>query len=191
MAGLQLLKGVLHCLAHTRLKTLLSSDETTLQQFMTTMTGICELTRPDALLHIEYGTHDVVDDNALTNRRRQWREFKNLPNDTAVECVTSICQILGRSNAADILFAYAMDEFVRNTIDCNNVLVLMQLLLNGGGWGEAHRLHACLTELQRSVHWHLDEQATRTTEMKMAEVLLCIYILFCKLNAFPFLVWTK
>lgn len=189
MAGLLLLKGLLQCLAHTRLKTVLSINDT-LDQFMGILLGMCELTRPECLLQNEYSTRDIIGADESANRQ-QWRESKNLTNESVLDCVPKICEILGRSNSADILFAYAMDLFVQNTIKCNDVLVFLQLLLNGGGWGETHRLRACLEEILRPIHWDLDEQASRHTQMKMAEVSIHLFRIVFDYFLFLYLVWSK
>lgn len=167
LAALQLLKGVLQYLAGKSLKIILTCPDT-MEQFLYVLLFICELDRPLDLLHEEHALRSV--DDSIESLKLPWKQFKNLQNDSLVQCFSEICRILGRSAAADLIFYHSMELFVTSTKHCNQLLVLFQFMLAIDGWGETGRCTVCLDELMSNKHWDLDVRANQTTSLKMAEV---------------------
>lgn len=167
LAALQLLKGVLQYLAGKSLKIILTCPDT-MEQFLHVLLFICELDRPLDLLHEEHALRSV--DESIASLKLPWKQFKNLQNDSLVQCFSEICQILGRSAAADMIFYHSMEFFVTSTKHCNQLLVLFQFMLAIDGWGEVGRCTVCLDELMSNKHWDLDVRANQTTSLEMVEV---------------------
>lgn len=175
-AALLLLKGVLQYLAGKTLKTILTCSDT-MEQFLHVLLFICELDRPLDLLHEEHALRSV--DDSIVSLKLPWKQFKNLQNDSLVQCFSEICQILGRSAAADMIFDHSMELFITSTKHCNQLLVLFQFMLAIDGWGEVGRCTVCLDELMSNKHWDLDVRANQTTSLEMVEVRCSIKLLFC------------
>lgn len=167
LAALQLLKGVLQYLAGKSLKIILTCPDT-MEQFVHVLLFIGELDRPLDLLHEEHALRSVED--PMATLKLPWKQFKNLQNQSLVQCFSEICQILGRSAAADLIFNHSMEFFASSTMHCNQLLVLFQFMLAIDGWGEVARCSDCLEELMSNKHWDLDVRANQTTSLEMVEV---------------------
>lgn len=167
LAAILLLKGMLQNLAKTRLKTLLSCTDT-MERFITFLLSFCELDRTMGLLQEEYSIRTFEENDIAQNL--PWKEFRNINNRITVDYFVDVCHILGRSNAADLVFHHLMDLFMASDSNCNEILVILQFMLSLDGWGETERTKICLEELLNDKHWILDTQANRTTNLEMEEV---------------------
>lgn len=166
LSAVLLLKGLLQNLAKTRLKIILSNAET-LERFIAFLLSFCEMDRSMDLLHEEHSIRSIQENNV---HKLPWKEFRNIQSSITIDHFAQICHILGRSNAADLMFNHLMDLFTASNNNCNEILIILQSMLSLEGWGEIERTKQCLEELLNDKHWILDIQANRTTNLEMEEV---------------------
>lgn len=174
MATILLLNGLLQSLSQTRLKSMLICVDT-LDRFVSALLSLFELDRSVDLLHEQQYDGSVMLDVSLGT---PWKRFLHLNGEKLVRHAETLVRIVGRSNAAEIVFKFLMDRLTENDAWCNEALVLLQLLLALNGWGEMSRMEQCLQELLGQRHWQLNVRADRTTHLEMAEVNIFLIVLF-------------
>lgn len=166
IAAMLLLKGLLQSLRHSNLK-LIFAVKDTLERFTTTLISAVELKRDMSLLLEEYSLRNV-DDNDGYAVATIWKQFKNLRNQTIVDHFQSICELIGTSNASDVVVGYLLELLPENAGLCNEIIVLLQFLLSSDGHKAS--ICNCLEDFLMDFRWHLAIQANKTTKLEMAEV---------------------
>lgn len=169
IAGMLLLKGLLVTLRHTNLKRIFAVQDT-LDRFVAVLVSAVELQRDMSLLQYEFSLRNV-DENDECVMVSTWKQFKNLRSRAIVEHFQSICELIGSSNASEVVVGYLLERLPDNVSICNEIIVLLQYLL----YSNDHKTSICncLEDFLLDIHWHLAVQANKTTNMEMVEVKLC------------------
>lgn len=166
IAAMLLFKGLLESLRHANLKMIFAAKDT-LERFVAVLISAVELKRDMSLLLEEYSLRNVDEADGFV-AVSAWKQFKNLRNQTIVDHFRSICELIGRSNASDVVVRYLLELLPENVSICNEIIVLLQFLLNSNGHKTS--IFNCLEDFLLDIHWHLAIQANTTTKMEMEEV---------------------
>lgn len=168
IAGMLLLRGLLVTVQHTNLKRIFAVPDT-LDRFVAVLVSAAELQRDMSLLRDEYSLRNI-DENEGCVVASTWKQFKNLRSQIIVEHFQSICELIGTSNAAEVVVGYLLERLPENVSICNEIIVLLQWLLSSNDHKTS--ICNCLEEFLLDIHWHLAVQANKTTKMEMEEVIL-------------------
>lgn len=168
IAAMLLFKGLINTLRHTDLKMIFTVSDT-LERFVAVLISAAELKRDMSLLLEEYSLRNVDESDGYVAAAASWKQFKNLRSQTIVNHFQSICELIGTSNASDVVVGYLLERFPANLSICNEIIVLLQMLLNSNGHKTSIR--NCLEDFLLDIHWHLAIQANTTTKMEMEEVI--------------------
>lgn len=169
-AAMLLLKGLIESLRNANLK-LIFAVKDTLERFTTVLLSAVELKRDMSLLLEEYSLRNV-DENDGYAVASPYKQFKNLRNQTIVNHFQSICELIGTSNASDVVVGYLLELLPENVCICNEIIVLLQFLLSSNGLKTS--ICNCLEDFLMDIHWHLAIQANKTTKLEMEEVIQCV-----------------
>lgn len=166
IAAMLLFKGLLESLRHVNLKMIFAVKDT-LERFVAVLISAVELKRDMSLLLEEYSLRNVDEADGFV-AVSAWKQFKNLRNQTIVNHFRSICELIGTSDASDVVVSYLLELLPENVSICNEIIVLLQFLLNSN----CHKtsIFNCLEDFLLDIHWHLAIQANTTTQMEMEEV---------------------
>lgn len=174
IAAMLLLKGSLQTLRHSNLK-LIFAVKDTLERFTAMLLSAVELKRDMSLLLEEYSIRNV-DDNDVYAVGTAWKQFKNLRSQKIVDHFQSICELIGTSNASDVVVSYLLELLPENVGLCNEIIVLLQFLLSSDG--HITSISNCLEDFLTDIRWHLAIQANKTTKLEMEEVKLILQQIF-------------
>lgn len=167
LGAVLLLHGLVTCLEEKQMKILLSNLDT-MESLMQILLAALELDHITMdLLQNEHSLRTVDP----TINRLPWKRFKNLRHPRVEHELEKICKIIGRSTAAEIVVDYLLDLFKTNATNCNETIVLLQMILCCGGVkSNTYWIQACLEEFLLDIHWDLSIQADQTTNLEMEEV---------------------
>ncbi|XP_037027040.1 TELO2-interacting protein 1 homolog [Bradysia coprophila] len=165
IAGMLLLKGLLVTLQHANLKRIFAVQDT-LDRFVAVLVSAVELQRDVSLLQDEYSLRNI-DESEGCVVPSTWKQFKNLRSQVIVEHFQSICELIGSSNASEVVVGYLLQRLPDNVSICNEIIVLLQWLLISSDHKTS--ICNCLEDFLLDIHWHLAVQANKTTKMEMEE----------------------
>lgn len=168
IAAMLLFKGLVQTLQHANLKMILAVKDT-LERFVAVLISAVELKRDMSLLLEEYSLRNV-DEHEGYVVVSTWKQFKNFRSETIVHHFQSVCQLIGASNASDVVVGYLLERLSENVSICNQIIVLLQFLLNSNGHNTS--ICNCLEDFLSDIHWYLAIRANKTTQMEMEEVIL-------------------
>lgn len=174
-ASFLLLKGLLLNLSKAhKLKTLFTCSNT-LEQMISILLSALELDRSMDLLKEEHSLRSVH--TSMINKIA-WKSFSNLRNDHLIEIIRHCCQILGISDADDLIIDHLLDLFSMDVSSCNEIVVLLQMMLFGQNGDEFRnsKIEMCLESFLAEKHWTLAIQANQSTNLEMVEVDLSLFI---------------
>lgn len=176
MANIHLLRGFISMLSKANRLKITLSNEKILENFMIVLLSMVELDRPMKLLEENNNIYDLTEKRAenvqsLVRLRDNtpWKSFQNLRNTKLIKEIASICECFSTNNAVNIfILEYLLKLLTKNSINCNEVLVIVQMMVNSFGKnGSSESLHiVILEELLHEFRWNL---ATEVSEVSKPE----------------------
>lgn len=134
MVGFLQLHGLVRLLSESnRLKITLSNDDF-MEKFIAVLLSAVEMERDNKLLEINSHMYDINETfNSIhsTIDIMPWKHFKNLRSPKIVGEIQSTCRCISEQNHAyTFTLEFLLKLLLRNTINCNEALALIQIFLD-------------------------------------------------------------
>lgn len=165
MANILLLRGFIFILSKANRLKITLLNEKILENFMNVLLSMVELDRPMNLLEENNNIYDLTEKRpenvqSLVRMRHNtpWKSFRNLRNTRLIKEIASICECLSANDAVNIIILeYLLELLTKNSINCNEVLVIIQLIINSFDInGSSESLHiVILEEILNEFRWYL------------------------------------
>lgn len=98
---------------------------------------------------------DVTETIANLQNNTPWKTYRNIRNEKMITVIEKICHYLGNSTTAStFLIDFLLKSLHGNSSSCNEVLVLLQLILKGSDRCQTH-CELVIEELLEEARWNL------------------------------------
>lgn len=149
-----------------RLKTIMS-NERIIHLFSSALIAAVELNLQRDLFEGNIRIYEIGGTPAETiidlQSKTPWKTYRNIRNDSFILKIESICKLIGDSGAAgEFLIESLLESLHNNSIKCNEILVLLQMIMKSKKVSMSVR-GPIIDELLQDIRWTLSMEVTSNT----------------------------